>query len=283
MRQFYILSGSDVLSFQSNWFFHTPEGLGFGDSREYIQPQYGFFAENSRGFTQPNIIGEIIIRDGHYYEYEKLVEKLSVPGLVLVYKPVESRTLYMDIDVESIGLSECDEYGQLVLPVSLRGKTPYYTREPTVIETVIGSSAKRRMRFSFKYTFKFTQNMASDAKVIRARGHFPASLEAHISGPLSRPIIKAQDVQTGALLGMLNLATVSIGMGEQIFYTSKTGAEGVWKVSGNTRQDIFTELDIENNNFFHIPPGRDVRLTFSAETNVDLIKNKIVLHEYFKG
>lgn len=288
MRHFYLENSKGRwLDLQSEPLFLTkPTGLGFGMKRDYAQIEYGFFAELASEYEQPTIEAELVIMEGDYSEYGKLVEWCAdADSIKLVYKPNESRTLLMDVDLEKIELEEMTMYGSLVVPIVMKGKTPYHSRFPKSYEFSIGM-ADNPMRFTFQFPFRFSQSTADSVQKVNVRGHMPAAMELSAFGPLSKPVLRAEVVESGEILGLLDISDISLAEGEELYYSSQPNDTGLWKIIGDKKTAIHNVFEPENENFIRIPPGKDVALILSADidpTYTGLKKPVAYIHEYFMG
>lgn len=288
MRKFYLENGQGkLLSLQSaELFFHKPQGLGFVDNRSYARAENGFYNETGIDFEQPNIVGEIVIRKDDYVTYGKLVDWFNQSGdMKLIYQPTKYRKLWMDVDLESVSLSEMMPYGTMEIPISMRGKTPYYTRE-TQTFSLRSNEAKEPMQFELLMPFRFSQNVVRDKMTYKAVGHFPAAVEFVANGPLIKPVLTAKEKSSGKLLGVMDASATSLQQGEQLRFSSRCNSSGIHKVTKDGSRDITHLLDISNNSFFTLPVGVEVELAFSCElapSYKGASEHELSVYEYYKG
>lgn len=275
-------------------FFNAPQGLGYGDSIDYFETEYGFYAETNRSYNQPNITGQMVFLKDHYKEYREFVDWISNAGeLKLVYKPATGRELFMDVDIESIDLSEIAAHGALETPISFKGKSPYHYRDPLVF--TFQNQEKSIMRFPFQFGFDFVQSAEGGSHRIDVKGHFPAALEMTIRGPVSNPVLIAEDAETGEEYGKMELIGVSINEKEVIEYSSRPNKTGIWKKINNDSEesnpfskstmvvDLLDKLDLANNNFFCLPVNRPVTVKFFVNSGDKNLVHDLFLYEYFRG
>lgn len=289
LRRFYLEDNTGRrLSLQDNKrFMWEPSGLGYAEDIGFAQVEYGFFSESSRDYAQPSVSGTMVFMPDvqePYQTYQEFVDWVNgAEGLQLVYVPYGTRELYVDVIVTGLELSEKELTGVLECPVTFTGTSPYHKKNPLTFLFRTEESINP-MKFTFKFPFKFSDSGAGDAQVFTPQGHFPAAMELYINGPCSNIYFKVEDNATGALIGALDLSGVSVAAGDYIYYSSRPNADGVWKVSGNTRTDLVESLNENVANFFTLPVGKEVRATLTADTTAGTELTHILhVHEYFKG
>ncbi len=288
MRRFYLENDKgERRSLQTaNLFFCHPDGLGYADSIDYFESEYGFFNETNRMHEQPNIVGDLVFFKDHYNSYKEFVDWVYTAGdLKLIYQPTAQRELIMDVDMERQSLSEKTPFGTLETPVSFRGKAPFYSRnrQQIIFENELIDNL---MQFNFDFPFVFSQTGKKYEKALHITGQYPAAFELFINGPCHDPVFKVQKQQDGKLCGLLNLAGISLKEGEIIHYSSKPNAAGIWKVAGEHRENMLDVLDLSNDNFFRVPHSIDVLVSLAAEIDAqhqETVKHHLTLHEYFRG
>ena len=201
----------------------------------------------------------------------------------LKYVPYPGRELYMDVNMDGLERTEKTLYGLLECPIVFRGTSPYHKKNPLTFLFRTKESTKP-MRFTFSLPFRFSDSGAGDAQVFSPTGHFPAAMELTINGPVSNIYFKCEDAVTGEVVGVLDLSGVSVAAGDHIYYSSRPNADGVWKVSGNTRTDLVESLNENVANFFTLPVGKSIRATLTADTAAGAeVTHALQVHEYFKG
>ena len=288
-RKFFLVNevGQELSLWSDTIFFSEPSGLGYGENRNYVEPEYGFFVESQREYDQPVIMGTLIFKKGAqepYQTYREFIDWIHAANdLQIKYIPYPGQELYVDVNVDGLEKTEKTELGWLECPVTFTGTSPYHKKNPLTFLFRTEESINP-MRFTFKFPFKFSDSGAGDAQIFTPQGHFPAAMELYINGPCSNIYFKVEDNATGALIGALDLSGVSVAAGDYIYYSSRPNADGVWKVSGNTRADLVESLNENVANFFTIPVGKEVRATLTADTTAGTELTHILhVHEYFKG
>lgn len=268
---------------------YEPENLGFAENRSYSEVEYGFFGITQHSFTQPSLNGLILFWDDderqQYKAYREFVDWVQkVNNLQIVYIPYsDSEELYMDVMLDELGIPNPILYGPLECPITLTGTSPYHKKNPLTFLFRTQESANP-MKFTFKFPFQFSDSGARDAQVFTPTGHFPAAMELTVNGPVSNIYFKCEDAVTGEVIGVLDLSGVSVAAGDHIYYSSRPNADGVWKVSGNTRTDLVESLNENVANFFTLPAGKSVRATLTADTAAGTeVTHALQVHEYFKG
>lgn len=289
MRKFYLeneqgqrktLQGTGV-------FFHRPQGLGFASDIEYFESADAFFVEANKQSVQPNVFGNFVFlkdRDP-YMQYAELVDWLSVAeSLTLIYQPAQYRELLMDVDLESVDLTEKTEFGVLECPVSFKGKTPYYKRMPETF--VFTSEPGEAKRYTYSYPFKYGQTGKGSSVEVFNSGHFPASVIFEARGPIARPILKATNLITKETIGALDLSGVSVSRQDTMLFSSRPNETGVWRVTNGRKVDLISQINLANNNFFTIPENTPVEVSFWADVDPAYegkITHHLELYEYFRG
>lgn len=288
-RNFYLINstGQVMPLWDEHRFFYEPSGLGFGESAGYQQVEYGFFARSeARAWSQPQLGGTLVFKRGGqdpYYTYQQFVDWVQQStDLQLVYVPYGGRELYMDVELASLELSEKTETGVLECPIQFIGTSPYHRKNPLTF-LLSTEGAENPMAFSFTFPFAFSSSSAGGTITFTPSGHFPAALELTLCGPLSGPYFRCENPYTGQVYGALDLSGVSLAEGDQIYYSSRPNADGVWKISGNTRTDLVEFLNTNLENFFTIPVGQPCRAILQTETAEPDAVHTLHVHEYFKG
>lgn len=290
MRKFYLESRTgERLNLQKKpLFFHKPDGLGYTDTRDYFESEYGFYFETNKTYEQPEITGDWVISSGdRYREYSDLVQWLYMAEPVkLVYIPEPGMDeLYMDIDIEHVGKSEKTLYGTLELPVSIKGKTPYCFRNPLIF-TFTNEVISSPKQYPYQYDYQYAQTASGDVVEFTPRGHFPAAFDLTANGPISNPVLRAHGKSNGVVYGVLDLTGVVIAQGERLLWSSRQNNEHVIKTNGSIKTDLINDIDLSNNNFFTVPAGVLVELTFNADIDpafTENLEHPLALYEYLKG
>lgn len=284
MRKFYLVNEKDEwIPLQGGeLLFTAPAGLGYGVEAEYSPTLPGFYGRTQYTTRQRMITGTIVLRE--HYEYVRLSRWIARAGrLRLAYKPSPLRRLFIDVDVTEVELSEKTRWGVYEIAVTFAAKTPFYLNKDRTYTLKSGSSAESTMRFPLSFPFIFTGNSAGASETIAVGGDYPAGVEAVICAPVSAPVLTA--ALDGQQIGRLDLSAISLGVGEHIYFSSQPGAERVCRVSAWGETDLLPLLDLANNNFFTLPPGKRVTLCISAQVppEAGAVEHSVKIREYVEA
>lgn len=292
MRKFYLENreGERISLFSEKIKLIEPSGLGISENRAYSELEYGFFGTETQEYTQPKITGTLVFpRAGQspYKTYQEFVAWTeAAQEMSLVYIPYSSRELYMDVVLDDLELTEMQKYGALECAVVFSGTSPYHKQNPLAYTFRSHLTQKNPMKFTFSFTFQFSQGGADGAVVFSPQGHYAAALEAVINGPVSNPRLICTNANTGELYGDLDLKGVSVAEGDRVYYSSRPNADGVWKISGGIRTSLIESLNINNNNFIRIPAGTSCKAVLAVDIPPGVSRelvHSLYVHEYYKG
>lgn len=288
MRRFILENdeGDWLFLWSREFFVSNPGGLGYADNVEFSAAEFGFFNTSSIAAAQPNIVFDLLIKQGKYETYSQFVDWLQRAGsLKLICRQSRFKKLYVDVVVESVGMSELTKMGTIEIPISLKGTSPYYTVREEYFVFKPAERVEKPMRFAFGFPFKYMRGRAGDTITIEAEGHLPAAVELVAEGPLSKPVLEARNVN-GQLVGVFDASRISLREGETLHYSSRPNASGAWKVSGSERIDIVGELDIGKKNFFTLPADEEITMCFSADITAPCdkaLRHTLRIYEYVRG
>lgn len=239
----------DCQDIDGNLFLYEVTGLGYEEEIDYIQVGNSF-VENSRKIKQNQIDGELEFYNMTYDEYSNFVNFiLNAKELKLIYVPkTTNRTeYYRDIDLFKIEKLEEDDYNVLPCPISMNAKSLWYEKQETTRDM---SKQNREMRWNFRWDSKFT-DYGNRRVVFENKGHTEAPFLLEITGYVINPAISiyVDDEETSNLKLDITLEEY-----EKLLYCTKDNDLYIMKQkTDGTKENLFNELDINNNNFFKIP------------------------------
>lgn len=281
MRHFWLENEiGQRISLQDKTFFHLPSGLGIGITREYGQSSDGFFVATKSETEQANIAGEFIFLEG-YAGYDTVMKWIfSRYKILLVYRPLDTEYL-RDIEFESVDKGELNAYGWLVSPISIRCLTPWYKRIPLSLELVPIDEEDSYKFYPAEYPMIYPLSGDTNSLDICPMGNIDAALTLMIPGILSSPTITLRRKSDQVILGRVNLDGVGIDEGEYLWFSSRHGSVGIFKVTPNDAVDLIDYVDLEDNNFFRIPVGVTCTLTIASSVAINH-STQAQVFEYYK-
>ena len=279
MRRFYFQNSiGERVDLQGNLFMHSPKGLGRSSKNEYASARSGFFANVDSEPEQMSFAGEIAILKDCYSAYQTLVNWLFAGlDVSIVYKP-ENIEYFADITIESLEKSEKSNGGILVIPISLKGRTPWYRALPKLLSLAPDDSSGCVLPYYLPY-YLSAGGLENSADIL-AGGHTEASLYTELYGPVTSPHITLKNNADGEIIGQVTLSR-TISDGETLVLSSVESETGIWvKSSSGALTDLIDEIDIAENPFFRVPQNTACTLTVTAASEIET-EAQIKVYEYY--
>lgn len=268
MRQFFIeneygdrvqLQGGDV-------FFYAPEGLGYEDDIEYMHAE-GFFLPVTDNHAQVPITGTLIfIPNDAYANYQSVMNWiLSAQTLVLAYKPLNT-WYYRRVHVQEVQKSELTVMRHLEVPVTFMPLSPIYTPQNMNI-SIEGSDTYNNKTYTYTYPYRYANTNIAGQVEFTVNAQEPCDFRLTLKGAISAPIVTIRRLDTGAVIGKVDMSAMSAQLGESLVFSTVVGESGVKLITPTGTQDMtpfinFTAYDT----FFRIPPNVPCRMELEATT-----------------
>ncbi|MEG1559394.1 MAG: hypothetical protein RRY79_05045 [Clostridia bacterium] len=266
-RKFFLVCGGDRINLSDTHgaFLVNPSGLGFAANLAFGNLGNGFFCTTESGPAQPGITGDLNFANQPYVSYRAFV-KAVMPyrdSLILVYKP-RLEEYRIDVELEYIQKGEVRR-GMLTCPISFRAKTPWYSDKTEVFRVIQPETVNSAKINPYKYSYRYPV-LQREKNVIRAGGHIPAALEITVKGASYAPKLELKTLN-GATLGKMTLGGLALAKDETLVMSSRYGGEhGVWVGGVNA----CSYIDLNDNNFFRLPPNQSCILDISDATHKTL-------------
>lgn len=239
----------DCQDINGNLFLYEVKGLGYEEEIDYVQVGNSF-VENSRKMKQNQIDGELEFYNMTYDEYSNFVNFiLNAKELKLIYVPKTTNRVeyYRDIDLFKIEKLEEDDYNVLPCPISMNAKTLWYEKQETTKDM---SKQNREMRWNFRWDSKFT-DYSNRSVLFENKGHTEAPFLLEVAGYVINPAISI--FVDNEEISKLKL-NITLEEYEKLLYCTKDNDLYIMKQkTDGTKENLFNDLDINNNNFFKIP------------------------------
>ena len=281
MRKFYLENkiGQRIDLNAAPYYFLNPQGLGIAFENTVAAIGNGFYKKTNSASPAGGVTGEIAIVEGGgknpYENYTALADWLMQGiDLSLVYLPHGTTEFYSDIDINYINKSEYTDTGYLSCVTSVICKTPWYkhTAKTLIITPGGGDSVSR---FDMRFNFAFADSISGTVP-INCSGHLPSAIRLTSNSALTNPRVELLD--GSEVVSRMLLSDTAITAGQDFEYSSLYLSPGVW-VDGVSKIDA---LDLANENFFRIPPGREYRLRLASDAASD-VSATIYLYDYYRS
>lgn len=251
-------------------FMYAPDGLGY--DLEYAYKKTG--TRWNRLYlrdTQAEITAEIVYGTNRPYEAQVgfLAFVRGSKNLTLK-KQTDAGAYYKDVDLVSYGISEIGDDDRLHCPVTMIGRTLWYSKTAEIVNIASGASGLR-----YPYTFPSSFNDYSDGILqVNNSGSVPAAFTIEFYGALTNPVFAVE--VGGEEIASVAIET-SILSGERIIYSSRDGR--IYCFKGTAQQveafkrsgvpagltNLALDFDVSNDNFIKLPVGGS-RLHVTADT-----------------
>lgn len=236
-------------------FFHSPEGLGWGQNVT-TEPLGFSFAVTDIKQTQPRPSGEMIFNN--YIDYDNFLTFIQrAKRLYLAYMPLNS-WYYLEV-ITTINKSEIKaEQNKLICPLNFKGISPWY--EQLHYTTSSGESAGNGKKYAYTYSYTYGQ---SDRSIFDLNLNLSSYFKLEIMGEIVNPEWRVIQNGVTILSGKIN-ATIS-STHKIIVNTNPTDAEiGEYTKGGVYVQNLYNKSDFTTQRLFAIPAG-DVTFAVLAQ------------------
>lgn len=276
-----------ALDGSSGIFIKDTKGFGIEDGEAVKNLETGFFLGTGNMEEQAQISGTLVLlRDsfgGPYEKFRALVDFIYHTGSIkIAYCPYGEEVYLRDVTLAKLEKAEIEANGVLESKIVFAANTPWHLPYPLSL-VVHASREGEYKRYNYRYDTRYGASATPDSVDFTASGHYPAELELRAAGPLSQPVLTLADAHTGELLGRVDLSEISIEEGETLFYSSRAGAPGVWRMQNGKKEDLAPglKLDAAVRTFFGAPPETPVTATFRT-ANRRAAHATLHVYEYYK-
>ena len=273
MREFYLINGNGV-QFNLNTprgFFHSPNGLGFDRTQQYLRTG-DFYKAIDDYPSQKMVSGEMIFRS--YADYQTFTRFIAIKPLKLIYKPLNTE-YRLDCTISSFQKSEIDyQNNRLICPITFMGESKWYFLRNIVTTHPTGAGAKI---YSFDYNFTYYDEHTGVMDLINdSPSDAPCIL--HIQGYCRNPhwslTVNNKQIMSGEV-------EAEIQDGNQLVINSRDDS---LEISEYTNQNVFVEnlyqkADVSMENFIYIPTGTS-KLMITDDALSDITAYLEILEEY---
>lgn len=242
----------------------NPSGLGIKHDASYIRIGNSFL-RNKSNVAQSKIGGKIEFMDPgankRFNEFYNFCAASS--SLFLVYDPGDGTEYIRDIDISEAGKTERTG-GTLPISVNFACKSLYYLRNNN---RFVFEAVENEKRYDYQYDFVYGDYGTYEADFDNS-GHVEAPFDCVIHGYCVNPAIRI--MQNNEILYEVEFPVV-VESGAYISYSSRDGMlEASLVAADGTKTNLMPFLDIEKDNFFKIPIGKNkiIFVSESESTNV---------------
>lgn len=242
----------------------NPSGLGIKHDASYIRIGNSFL-RNKSNVAQSKIGGKIEFMDPgankRFNEFYNFCAASS--SLFLVYDPGNGTEYIRDIDISEAGKAERTG-GTLPISVNFACKSLYYLRNNN---RFVFEAVENEKRYDYQYDFVYGDYGTYEADFDNS-GHVEAPFDCVIHGYCVNPAIRI--MRNNEILYEVEFPVV-VESGEYISYSSRDGMlEASLVAADGTKTNLMPILDIEKDNFFKIPVGKNkiIFVSESESTNV---------------
>lgn len=254
-----------------NFYFHSPEGLGFKKETKFFQVGDRYIPYNNR-ISQPKPAGIIRFKNPNayskYYEFARFISKTP---LVLKYSP-ENVDYNIDCIVTALDKSEIEGKG-LSCKIELSALSPYYR---TFLMTSDNTSEGKRYAYSFPYRYA---SIGAGSVALDVDTNMDSPTKIYIYGPAKNPVwtYYLDNVVRGR--GLCNI-DLRAGRVLAIDTTQVPYSITEQDTLGNIIYDRYGDADLETERFIFMKKGRN-RITVSQD-EISIPRIKVEARLYYE-
>lgn len=266
-----------LMDIENYAFLSDPSGLGFSYRNSY-QKLGNHFSPSSKELEQESM--DPILYFKKYESYRNLCSFIHrSSSLILVYiVPYETstKTYYKDIDVTNITKSEKDpKTGCLKCSATFVNISLWYEKSITkyIIEDEDDSTI-----WDFYFDSYFPSYSSKDLNYIN-EGDVDGSIDVVVDGEVINPVLRLYI--EGNLHQEITINT-TIAVDEKLCYSSQEDNFYIKKRKPNGTYENLYSLDVislDNDNVIRIPPGKECRLTITA--NSPISSAEVIIYTYY--
>lgn len=271
MRQFYIQNeyGQRIELQGGSIFMWEPSGWGFEDDINY-EGADGFFVETFREQVQVEKSATLVFKPNDAYkDYREFADWIfAAKALTLAYNPY-GEWYFVDVDITRMEKAELTLYRTLEIPVVYKPKSPIYT--PYDLNLVIeGEGDTNSKRYPYRYPYRYSDSSLAGVLEFTVPAQMPCAFNLTIPGEIQAPILTAKRMDTGELLGRVDLSSVSADKGESLFFSNVPGNSGAKLLTQAGEVDLTAQIGLSMGipAFFRLPPNVPIQFALAATSLV---------------
>lgn len=259
-------------------YFRAPSGLGMQRDGTYYDVG-GFFVRTDPKQIQGQIVGEIVIRDNPYRNYQVLANWLTrAQNIRIAYRPADTE-YFADVDLDYLTKTELSGGLWLVCPVSFSRRSPWYTTETQRIDFVNGNGGNKQ--YTYRYGYRYRLGYSGGEAEVYLEAQTPGGFSFVADGPMIGPYLQLTNADTGEEYGKVSLPGVSFVAGERLEYSSDPLRPYVRKVGPGGVEDLSNSLDLTARNWFTIPVYTRCKVTLHSGTAA--VSGVVTLYRYWEA
>lgn len=291
------------LNGEHEFFLHKPTGLGWTNGVQNANLKNGFFTSSTEDAAeQQSVVGDLIFHgDDPYTQYRFFADwVIKAKTLYLLYQP--RTTLYRRrVVLDYLTKTEIAEYGALVVPIALKGMTPWYIPRQAItpIKSYHSAGGSAGGGFIIGTTTSSPQNASllgsgilNDTEkidmtlsaVITPNWQTKAALCIKAVGPMNNPSISIIGSESGTVYGNVTIP-VTLNSNSYLEYSSEPGNCYVRSRFLNDRAttDLIDLIDLSAGNPYPLLPiDEDFTISITGISSVAGDAD-VIIQEYIKG
>lgn len=242
-------------------FLYEPRGLGYEMDVGYIRIGTSW-ARNYFRDNQGEISGSVVFPQNQYNGAADFLRFVRGSGALTLVYTTDAGEFLRDVDLVSFDKSEITTGNVLRCPVRLRARGLWYSPYATRVVISAGASG-RGTRYSFRYSARYS-GYGEGAIQVENDGSAAAPFVVEFNGAIADPVIVL--LVDGVETARMEITGEALA-GESICVSTVDGNLYCYVKSGDTKTNLISGLDINNNNFFKLPIGVS-ELRFSAAAQI---------------
>lgn len=269
MRRFYIQNeyGEKIELQGGSVFLSGLDGLGFFDDVEYMEAD-GFFIETRRESGRVKKTGTLVFMPTRayagYLDFANWI--FAAERLTLAYS-ADGGWHLCDIDITDMEKTELGVGGVLEVPVTFMPLSPWYTPYDLNL-TMRGEGLQGTKGYPYTYPYRYSNSSRSGALDFSVTAQMPCDFQLTLPGAVQNPVLTAKRMDTGEMIGRVDLSNVSAAAGETIVFSTVPRKAGAVLQTSQGEIDLTAQLGIYAGipTFFRIPAGVPMEFSLTAES-----------------
>lgn len=267
MRRFYIQNeyGEKIELQGGSIFLSGLAGLGFFDDVEYMEAD-GFFIETRRESGQTEKTGTLVFLPTRaytgYWEFANWI--FAAERLTLAYS-ADGDWYFCDVDITDMEKTELGIGGVLEVPVTFMPLSPWYTPYDLNL-TMEGEGLQGIKCYSYTYPYRYSNSARAGVLDFSVTAQMPCDFQLTLPGSVQNPILTATRLDTGEVIGRVDLSNVSAAAGETIVFSTVPREAGAVLKTPQGETDLTAQLGIRAGipTFFRIPTEIPMEFSLTA-------------------
>ena len=284
MRRFYIQNeyGEKIELQGGSIFLSGPAGLGFFDDVEYMEAD-GFFIETRRESGQTEKTGTLVFLPTRaytgYWEFANWI--FAAERLTLAYS-ADGDWYFCDVDITDMEKTELGIGGVLEVPVTFMPLSPWYTPYDLNL-TMEGEGLQGIKCYSYTYPYRYSNSARAGVLDFSVTAQMPCDFQLTLPGSVQNPILTATRLDTGEVIGRVDLSSVSAAAGETIVFSTVPREAGAVLKTPQGETDLTAQLGIRAGipTFFRIPTEIPMEFSLTA-TSLLRVTAGLRIYRYYR-